>query len=108
MLKVYVIFFVKAVKKNNHYSQSSFGKSYLGFLLRFGVFLKIKLMELSCLQKFLWLLSLLCVFNKNVFEGTLCFMPQAAGGSSETQSFCWSREVASLCGDVSAAPLFAM
>lgn len=40
MLKVYVIFFVKAVKKNNHYSQSSFSKSYLGFLLRFGVFLK--------------------------------------------------------------------
>lgn len=28
-------------------------------------------MKLSCLQNFLWLQSLLCVFNRNVFEGKL-------------------------------------
>lgn len=38
-----------------------------------GVLLKIKLMKLSCLQNFLWLQSLLCVFNRNVFEGKLLF-----------------------------------
>lgn len=101
MLKVYVIFFffVKAVKEIIIDSLHS-ASLILGCCCGFGGSLKIKLMELSCLQNFLWLQSLLCVFTRNGFEGKLLFYApgwsrSCSGSLLHRQSFCCSGEVGS-------------
>lgn len=55
MLKVYVIFFVKAVKKLPFRVFIQQVLFWVSFAVLVWGFFKIKLMKLSCLQIFLWL-----------------------------------------------------